>query len=100
MITSNLTDERLHFLLYSACSESYEKMTELMNYIDTACLTCETLWCRELFDALDIPCPEDLTHYGWNKPRQYLDNGYFYLYYGTNDDFWHIECPVPEKIDI
>lgn len=93
----SLTPEQIKFLLYSLCSESHEEMIELMSYIDTACLTCETLRCRELFDALDISCPEELSSYGWNKPRKLLDSGYFFIY--NEDEVWHIECPMPERIE-
>lgn len=100
MITTDLTDEQLEFLLYSIASESYGKMVELTHYVDQTALTCEVLWCKELFEQLELKCPEELLSYGWKQPRKYYDDGYFYIYSGKNDLMWHFECPIPEKINI
>lgn len=88
--------ESVYDLLYELKSESYEEMQRLMSYIDTACLSCDILWCRELFEFLGLECPKALSNYGWYKPISLQDTGYFYLYAGNPDaEYWHINCPEP-----
>lgn len=100
MIKNNLTNEQLQFLLKSISNKSHDIMREVEDYISTACMTCETLWCKELFDLLELDCPEELKPYGWKEPRKYLDRGYFYMYIGLIDDIWCIEFPDPERVEI
>lgn len=107
MITDDLTDNQLNFLLYAICDESFEKMVSLGYKIDQICMTCETMRVEELFSYLDLNCPEELKPYGWRKPRRYLDEGegYFYVYQGNRvdpelDKFWHIKLPIPEKLEV
>lgn len=70
MITPNLTDEQLRFLLYSICDESYEVMIRLSRHIDRLCQTEDILWCDELYLPMGINYPEELRYYGWKNPRQ------------------------------